>query len=114
MYMEIVPVVLVDLDPLLLVVNIAGPASNLLETSLESSAGEGNLFAVEPHAVVGERRADGDGGGGAEVVGVESDADAVVDREDETLVSLAPVLDHGDVGGGLGRHHKHPFLRGHC
>lgn len=38
-------------------------------------------------------------------------ADAVIDRQYERLVPLTPVLDHGDVGGRLRRHHQHPFLR---
>lgn len=110
MYMQLLPILLSDVDSLAFIVNIAGAAANLPETSLESAAGEGNLVAVEPHAVVGEGRADGDGGGGAEMVGVEGDADAVVDGQDEGLVPLAPVLDHRDVGGRLRRHHQHPFL----
>ncbi len=66
-------------------------------------------LAVEPHPVGGEGRADGDGGGGGEVVGVEGDADAVVDGEDERLVPLPPVLDDGDVGGRSAGGHEHPL-----
>lgn len=58
-----------------------------------------------------KRGADGDGGGGAEVIGIERDADAVVDGQDELFVSLSPVLDDGDVGGRARGHHQHPVLR---
>lgn len=67
-------------------------------------------LSIEPHAIGGEGRGDGDGGGGGEVVGVEGDADAVVDGEDEGVVAFAPVLNEGDVGGRSRRHHQHPIL----
>lgn len=75
----------------------------------ESGGGKGADLAVEPHAVGGEGGAGGDGGGGGEVVGVEGDADAVVDGEDERLVPLPPVLDHGDVGRRPPRGRQHPL-----
>ncbi|KAI3519248.1 hypothetical protein L1887_08275 [Cichorium endivia] len=37
-------------------------------------------LAVKPHAILIEARADGDGGGGTKVTGIESNTDAVVDR----------------------------------
>ena len=70
-------------------------------------------LAIEPHSIPIVRRTDGDGGDGAEVIGIESYADAVVYGEDTDLVSLSPILDHSDVRRGLSRHHVHPFLRRH-
>lgn len=46
---------------------------------------------------------DGDGGGGAEVVGVESNANAVVDGKNQFFISLPPVLNHRYVGRRLSR-----------
>ena len=43
------------------------------------------------------------------MVGVECDADAVVDGEDEGLVALPPVLDNRDVGRRPPRCHEHPL-----
>lgn len=54
--------------------------------------------------------ADSNGGGGAEVAGVESDANAVVDRKNEVFVPLAPVLNHSYIGRRLRRHTHNPFL----
>lgn len=68
-------------------------------------------LAVKPHAVLIEGRADSDGGGGAEVIGIESDADTVIDRQDQLLVPLSPVLNDGDVGGRASSHHQQPVLR---
>ena len=39
-------------------------------------------LAIEPHTVAIKGRADGDGGGGAEVFGIKSDADAIVNGKD--------------------------------
>lgn len=66
-------------------------------------------LAIEPHAVGREWGADGDSGGGGEMVGVERYADAVVDGEDERLVPLPPVLDHRNVGRRPPRCHEHPL-----
>ena len=37
-------------------------------------------LAVKPHAILIEARADGDGGGGTQVIWIESNTDAIVDR----------------------------------
>lgn len=67
-------------------------------------------LSVEPDAIMSEGGADSDGGGGAEVAGVESDADAVVDRENQFLVPLPPVLNHRNVRRRLRRHTQNPVI----
>ena len=78
------------------------------EREREREREEVNL-SIEPHAVLIKGRADGDGGGGAEVGGIKSNTDAIIDRKDEGFVPLAPVLDHRYVRRSLRRHHPHPF-----
>jgi hypothetical protein len=56
------------------------------------------LLAVEPEAILRLEACIGAGSGyGAQVVLVQSDGETVVGGEDERGVTLAPVLDHGDV-----------------
>lgn len=112
MDVQLLPVLFLDLDPPFLVLDVTSPLPDLPEAALKPPARQLDLLAVEPHAVGGERGAGGDGGGGGEVVGVEGDADAVVDGEDERLVPLPPVLDDGDVGRGAARGHEHPLRLG--
>lgn len=73
-------------------------------------------LAVEPHAILVKGGANSDSGGGAEVIRIKRDADAVINRQDQFLVSLSPILDDGDVGWCTGSRHEHPFLRlvRHC
>ena len=66
-------------------------------------------LAVEPHAVAVKGGADGDGGGGAEVIGIKRDAYAIVDWQDQGLVPLPPVFYHRYICRRLRRHHHHPF-----
>ena len=67
-------------------------------------------LAVEPNTVVSKIRANGDGSGGAEVIRVESDANAVVDGENPVLVAFPPILNDGNVGGRLRGEREEPFI----
>lgn len=67
-------------------------------------------LAIEPEAIGVKCGAGSDGGGGGEVQGIQRDADAGIDGEDELLVALAPVLDDGNVAGRSGRLRHHPCL----
>lgn len=71
----------------------------------------GVYLAIKPHPIAIEGGANGDGGSGREVVGIEGDADAIVHGEDEGLVALPPVLDHCDVGRSSSRRRQDPTLR---
>ncbi|KAM0968396.1 hypothetical protein ACFX2A_017052 [Malus domestica] len=80
-------------------------------TALESASRNGNRLAIEPHPILVKGGTDRDSGGGAKVRRIKSQANSVIDRQDELLVPLPPVLDHCDIGGRLSHHHQHPFLQ---
>ena len=68
-------------------------------------------LAIEPHTILLEAGARSNSGGGAEVTGIKSDTDALIDGQDQCFIPLPPILDHRHVGGCLSSHHQHPILR---
>lgn len=63
-----------------------------LPQNFEHAIRDVSLFVVEEEGVLGCLFGEGDWGGGAYVVGIEGEADGIVDGEDLTLIELPPVL----------------------
>ena len=72
--------------------------------NLSHSASNFSLLGIQNKAICACSFAKAASGGSMEVVGIECEADGIVDRYDLTLVEFSPILHQCDVGGRLESH----------